>query len=404
MEDIKSSEKNNILQIISSITSAVVEEMESYLKNNQQFPNTLSAVEKLLQEAEKYIPENKFLKKLSEGPIICAEGYIFELERRCYIQAGSFVPECVLDYPNTVEELHRNFVHSGSDVVVALTYYAHREKMNIIGQNDKVELLNRRALEIAKKVAVDTGTLLAGDICNTNIWTSGGENDEALVNKVRDIFMEQVQWAHEAGCDYVIAETFGYLAEAKIALDIIKSFNLPAVVTLSIHKSEKTLDGYSVEEAMLELEKNGATVVGLNCHRGPATMLPLLERIVKVVKIPVAALPVTYRTCELEPTFMSLTNENLPSCTVNNRPFPVALDNFMLNRFEIIEFTKRAMELGIKYVGLCCGAIPCHIRAMAETMGRKPPGSKYSPDMSNHFAYGTNPSLVPEYKDNKNDL
>src|SRR5919205_533733 len=119
------------------------------------------------------------LERLSNGPVICAEGYLFELERRGYLQAGGFVPEVVLEHPEKVAELHREFVHAGSDVVEAFTYYAHREKLRIIGREDDLERINRRALEIAREVADETGTLLAGDVCNTNVYT-GPEADATV--------------------------------------------------------------------------------------------------------------------------------------------------------------------------------------------------------------------------------
>src|ERR671922_2139962 len=90
--------------------------------------------------------------RLDEGAVICAEGYLFELERRGYLQAGAFVPEVVLEHPELVEQLHREFVHAGSDVVEAFTYYAHREKLRIIGREGDLEPMNRAALDIAKKV------------------------------------------------------------------------------------------------------------------------------------------------------------------------------------------------------------------------------------------------------------
>jgi betaine-homocysteine S-methyltransferase len=61
------------------------------------------------------------LERLAVGPVICAEGYLFELERRGYLQAGSFVPEVVLEHPELVAQLHWEFVHAGSDVVEAFT-------------------------------------------------------------------------------------------------------------------------------------------------------------------------------------------------------------------------------------------------------------------------------------------
>ena len=69
-------------------------------------------------------PPNKpsLADRLELGPVICAEGYLFELERRGYLQAGAFVPEVVLEEPQLVGQLHREFVHAGSDVVEAFTY------------------------------------------------------------------------------------------------------------------------------------------------------------------------------------------------------------------------------------------------------------------------------------------
>src|SRR2546422_10616876 len=113
------------------------------------------------------------LERLAGGTVICAEGCLFELERRGYLQAGAFVPEVVLEHPEVVTQLHRDFVRAGSDVVETFTYYAHREKLRVIGKLDQVEAMNRDALAIAKSVATETGTLLAGNICNTNVFVPG---------------------------------------------------------------------------------------------------------------------------------------------------------------------------------------------------------------------------------------
>ena len=74
------------------------------------------------------------ITRLNEGPIMCAEGYLFAMERRGYLSAGPFVPEVVLEHPEVVTQLHREFIRAGSDVVQAFTYYGHREKLRIIGK------------------------------------------------------------------------------------------------------------------------------------------------------------------------------------------------------------------------------------------------------------------------------
>src|SRR5580700_7248505 len=115
------------------------------------------------------------LERLATGPVICAEGYLFELERRGYLQAGPFVPEVVIEHPDAVTRLHEDFVHAGSDVVEAFTYYAHRQKLKVIGRENILEDINRQALRIARDVADRHGCLMAGDICNTNAYEADDE-------------------------------------------------------------------------------------------------------------------------------------------------------------------------------------------------------------------------------------
>src|SRR5260370_11097685 len=141
---------------------------------------------------------------LAAGPVLCAEGYVFELERRGYLQAGAFVPEVLIEHPEVVERLHRDFVHAGSDVVQALTYYVHREKLRVIGREKDLAPMNATALAIARTVARETATLFAGDICNTNIYEP---RDKAALRKVARIFEEQVAWPAAPRVDSTPAET-----------------------------------------------------------------------------------------------------------------------------------------------------------------------------------------------------
>ncbi|HEV2257266.1 MAG TPA: homocysteine S-methyltransferase family protein [Streptosporangiaceae bacterium] len=328
---------------------------------------------------------------LERGPVVCAEGYLFECERRGYLQAGAFVPEVVLDHPDVVEELHREFVHAGSDVVEAFTYYGHRQKLRVIGKEDILEPLNRQALSIAARVARQTGTLLAGNLCNTNVYEPGSP----AVREVRAAFEEQVAWAAEAGADMVIAETFSWLGEALLALEAIQAVGLPAVVTFAVHRDGTMRDGVSPEEACRQAEQAGASVVGLNCIRGPRTMLPVLERVREAVSCEVAALPVPYRTTEAEPTMQALRDPARGGA----QAFPTALDPFTCTRHELAEFAAAALALGVRYLGVCCGAAPHHIRAVAEAAGKVTPASRYAPDMSRHSFLGTDASIAQAYRD-----
>ncbi|MEJ7741213.1 MAG: hypothetical protein WKF73_00950 [Nocardioidaceae bacterium] len=86
----------------------------------------------------------------------------------------------------------------------------------------------------------------------------------------------------------------------------------------------------------------------------------------------------------------------------DGRPFPTALDPFTCNRYEIADFTVKAQAAGARYLGLCCGAGPHHVRSMAEALGRTPEASRYSVDMSKHAFFGTADGLAShnrEYRD-----
>lgn len=339
--------------------------------------------------------ENILKSRLDAGAVICAEGYLFELERRGYLQAGAFVPEVVLEHPEAVTRLHEDFVHAGSDIVEAFTYYAHREKLRVIGREGDLEPMNRQALRIARAVRDrHPGTLMAGNICNTNVWEA---DDAAKQKAVRAMFEEQIGWAVEEGADILIAETIDWAGEADCALEVMRATGLPAVVTLSAHRGRAMFDGVDVVEACKRLEQGGATVVGLNCQRGPETMLPLVAEIRQAVSCHVAALPVPYRTTAAEPTFQTLT-DSACGCIPNGRPFPVALDPFTCNRYELAAFGKAALDLGVHYIGVCCGAGPHHIRAVAEAVGKNPKASRFSADMSKHAFFGTDEKIPDAYR------
>jgi betaine-homocysteine S-methyltransferase len=247
--------------------------------------------------------------------------------------------------------------------------------MKAVSREDKLEELNIRAVALARQVAQEGGALTAGNLSNT--WKYDTKNPEKSKKVVRAMFEEQTRWATDVGVDFMIAETFSHLGEALIALEVIKEARLPAVITF-IPLQEKSCDGYMWEEACRILEENGADVVGLNCGRGPDTIIPILEKIREKVSGYVAALPVPYRTTKEQPCFYDL------KMSGQKRAFPVGLDPFLLTRFDMADFAVKARDMGIDYIGICCGAGPHHVRAMAEALGRSVPASEYSPGLNLH--------------------
>ena len=253
---------------------------------------------------------------------------------------------------------------------------------------DRLEEINRIALQTARKVAEETGTMFAGNICNTNICKP--DLDDALIAKIRGMFDEQVRWAKEEGAEFIIGETFQYLSEAMIALDVIKSYGLPAIITFGVlelpgaSKTEiQTFEGLPIREACKKLLDNGAYLTGVNCSRGPEQMLEIVEDIVKVCPPEkICALPIAYRTTAEQPTLFSLRDK---SCPENDPPYPHGLDVHSIAPVEIEKFTRRCMDLGLRYMGICCGNTGKLTLKMAETLGRTTALSRYQ----QHSSKGT---------------
>ena len=167
------------------------------------------------------------------------------------------------------------------------------------------------------------------------------------------MFVEMVAWAAEEGVDFVIAETLYYFAEALLTLQTIREAGLEAAVTPGLMEKGILNDGVQAEDACARQAAEGASVVGLNCFRGPETMMPYLLKIREKVQIPVDGLPVPYRT---HPTFFNLPDPGNRAELPHPTPFSTALDPLLCNRYEIAKWGKSAFERGIRCLGLCCGA------------------------------------------------
>lgn len=341
-------------------------------------------------------------ERLDSDGVVCAEGFLFEIERRGYMASGAFVPEVALENPEALRTLHKDFQHAGSDVVEAFTYNGHREKMRVIGKEALLEPLNRAALQIAREVAADVPegcepNLFAGNISNTNIWHPGQPDSR---RQARQMFDEMCAWAADAGVDYIIGETFYYAEEAFCALEAIQAAGLPAVITISPMAENRMRDGWDIVDTCAELEQRGALVTGMNCFRGPETMLPYIRAIRSRLKGHVAALPVTFRTTDSHPTFFNLPDHNGCCCpSPHGRAFPTALEPMSVNRYEIRAFAEEAWKMGVRYLGVCCGAVPAYIREVAEAMGRTPAASRYREDISRQFMYGSHERLPKHMTD-----
>ena len=296
------------------------------------------------------------LERLKEGPVLGDGGYLLELEKRGWVRAGPFTPEVALTHPEALRELHREFREAGADVLQALTFYASRDKLATVGLEDRLSDLNRAAVRIAREVAGDK-CLVAGNLSLTWMYEP---SSSSAADRVRQTFDEQLAVQVEAGVDFIIGETFSWIGEALLAVERARKTGLPTMVTICLENENKTLEGLSAAEAAKRLEDAGAGIVGMNCLRPPEHTLPYMEQMRKAVRGYLACQPVAYHTPKEKPDFSSLPE------------FPLALDPLQLTRKEMGDYAEKAREIGINYIGACCGAVAIHIREMARVLGKLP--------------------------------
>ena len=299
------------------------------------------------------------LDRLAAGPVLGDGGYLLELEKRGYVQAGPFTPEVVLDHPEALEGLHREFVRAGAEVIQTMTFYASEDKLATVGLSGRVEAINRQAVEIARKVAGEGDTLVAGNLCLTWAYQPG---DPSSADRVRHLFDAQIETQLDAGgVDFWIGETFSYLGEALLFVERAKRTGLPVMATMSFEAlPAAAYEGDGPAECARRLVDAGADIVGTNCLNDPELQLPWAVEMRAAVDVPIACQPAGFRTSPCQPDF-------------TGRPeFPYGLDPLQLSRQEMARFAEDAAAAGIGYIGSCCGTAAGHVRAMAKALGKRP--------------------------------
>ncbi len=296
------------------------------------------------------------LERLAVGPVLGDGGYLLELEKRGYVQAGPFTPEAVIEHPEAVLQLHREFVQAGSEVLQALTFYASKEKLGTTGYADRVEEINREAVRLAHQAAGER-VLVAGNLSLTWMYDPKDVKSE---DRVRALLDQQLDLQVSEGIDFVICETYSYLREALLAVERSRKTGLPVMATMCFEKKPISAEGKTPAECAQALEDAGADIVGVNCLNGPEQMMPIAIEMRNAVDTYVAAQPVAYRTTGEKPDFTSWPN------------FPYGLSPMQLSRGEMADFARKAKEAGLNLIGSCCGSVAEHVRAMAKVLGRLP--------------------------------
>ncbi|HTI44423.1 MAG TPA: bifunctional homocysteine S-methyltransferase/methylenetetrahydrofolate reductase [Vicinamibacterales bacterium] len=288
---------------------------------------------------------------------------------------GVFINRCFdslnVMSPDTVTEIHQDYVRAGADVLETNTFGANRIKLRSFGLGDKVRDINVEGARITRRAARDQA-YVAGAIGPLGVriepWGKMG-TDEAEA-----YFREQADALAEGGVDLFILETFRDLNEMGAAIAAVRSVSeLPIVAQMTIEDDGNSLDGTPPEQFAPEMERRGADVVGVNCSIGPAHMLETVERMAGVTRARLSAQPNAGRPRDIEGRNIYLSSPEY-----------------------LASYARRFAQQGVRLVGGCCGTTPEHIRQMktaikqmnagrsaaASPVGRAPSGSPGVPDMA----------------------
>lgn len=208
--------------------------------------------------------ERGILERLNAGEVLVGDGGVtYALEKRGYVKAGPWTPECTVEHPEAVRQLHREFQRAGADVIQAFTF-----SMDDDLEGDQAKYgttkINQAACNLAKEVAKEGGVYFAGCINQTAFLYLQGAGKEVVMKK----FREQIEIFLKNNVDLIIAEFFAHVEEAEWAAEVLKSTGKPTAITLCIgpHGDKKNV---SAGECAVRLARAGADIIGVNCSFSP---------------------------------------------------------------------------------------------------------------------------------------
>ncbi len=284
----------------------------------------------------------EFLDRLNGEVLVCDGATGTALYSRGYSYQSCF-EELNESAPAVVEELHREYLRAGAQIIETNTFGANFFRLCEHGFEKRVREINREGARIAKRAAGERA-FVAGSMgpLNRVIEPIG----TLTLSDARHAFTEQAQGLLDGEVDCFIIETISSLAEIREAIRAVRALcDLPIVASMTFTEDGKTLVGDKPAEVRRFLTDLGAEIIGANCSVGPQAMLDVIERLAAGNSVPIAAQP----------------NAGTPRI-VGGRYIYLASPQYFA------EYARRFVEAGASIVGGCCGTTAEHIRAMAEAI------------------------------------
>lgn len=289
--------------------------------------------------------KKEFREWIKEGPVFLDGATGSNLMKRG-MPFGVCTEAWVLEHPETIQELQKEYIEAGSDIVYAPTFTGNRIKLKEYGLAERIKELNQGLVALSKEIAGNAK--VAGDLTMTgeSLAPVGTLTFEELVK----VYEEQMGYLAEAGVDMFIIETMMSLQETRASLIAAKAYpEMPVMVTMTFEPNGRTLYGTSAETAIRVLESLGADAVGVNCSAGPDSMIPVIKQMSAAANIPVIAKP----------------NAGLPKSDAEGNTY------FDMDSETFAGYAGELLEAGAHILGGCCGTAPEYIRALKKALDGK---------------------------------
>jgi homocysteine S-methyltransferase len=292
----------------------------------------------------------QLLQRLQTGPVIIGDG---GMGTQLYHRGAPL--DAVFEYLNLIDaelvsKVHADYVDAGAEIIETNTFGANRQRLSAFGLEEKVKAINLAGARLARQAAGEA-RWVAGSI--GPVTKPQGATAELSEKELQDSFSEQMSALAAGGVDCFLLETFGTVADLRIALRAARQTGMPAIAQLAFNEGGFTGDGLSVEEAVAQLEQEAPLAIGANCGAGPRELLKILKRLAASTSLPVSAFP----------------NSGFPEY-VNGRHLYLATPDYFAS------LGQEMVAVGVNLVGGCCGTEPGHIQALTRALAGQRPGAR----------------------------
>jgi 5-methyltetrahydrofolate--homocysteine methyltransferase len=244
--------------------------------------------------------------------------------------------------PERIVQLGRDYLAAGAEALTTNSFQANRYALLPRGAADRAAELAEQAATLARRAAGPDVPVLGSMGPSGRILMAGQVSTDRLFSAYAEA-AEALQWG---GADALVLETFSELQELTVACRAAgQGADLPIIACMSFDAGQDNLYtqlGVKPEQLAKLADRMGLDAVGANCGTGPQAAVKIARRLLEATDLPVWIKP----------------NAGLP------KQLPGGVMRWPAGPDEMARCALELGEMGVTFVGGCCGTGPEHVRAM----------------------------------------